>query len=133
MDVKQKYIREGGYDVDENFVEQLQDLDIRTGIKIAKFIEKNVKKIPYSTLVSTVLGGVVVDDDNTPITFAVEIIKDLSVGKYSQKNLSKASNIILSDLSLIDMDEYLDLLNLNKKSNENRESRSSKKNNPNGL
>ena len=115
MDVKRRYIKEAGYDVDEYFVEQLQDLDIRTGIKIAKFIEINVKNIPTNTLVSTVLGGVVVDDDNNPITFAVEIIKDLS------------PHLILSDLSLIEMDEYLDLRNLNKKSNEKRKDKRSKK------
>jgi len=55
MDVKQKYIREAGYDVDEYFVEQLQHLDIRTGIKIAKFIEENIINIPYNSLVSTPL------------------------------------------------------------------------------
>ena len=66
-------------------------------------------------MVSTVLGGVVVDDDNNPITFAVEIIKDLS------------PHLILSDLSLIEMDEYLDLLNLNNKSNEKRKDKRSKK------
>ena len=70
MDVKRKYIKEAGYDVDEYFVEQLQGLDIRTGIKIAKFIETNVITIPTNQLVSTVLGGVVVDDNNNPITFA---------------------------------------------------------------
>lgn len=128
MDVKRRYIKEAGYDVDEYFVEQLQGLDIRTGIKIAKFIEKNVFQIPYSTLVSTVLGGVVVDDDNNPITFAVEIIRDLSPGKYTPKNIKEASNIILSDLKLIDMDEYLDLINLNKKLNGKRKNKRPKTN-----
>jgi len=127
MDVKPKYIREGGYDVDEYFVEQLQDLDIRTGIKIAKFIEKNVPTIPYSTLVSTVLGGVVVDDNNIPVTFAIEIIKDLSPGKYTHKNIKEATHVILSDLKIIDMDEYLDLINLNKNVNGKRKSKRSKK------
>ena len=127
MGVKPKYIREGGYDVDEYFVEQLQDLDIRTGIKIAKFIEKNVPTIPYSTLVSTVLGGVVVDDNNIPVTFAIEIIKDLSPGKYTHKNIKEATHIILSDLTLIEMDEYLDLINLNKKLNAKRKNKRSKK------
>lgn len=116
MDVKRKYIKEAGYDVDEYFVEQLQGLDIRTGIKIAKFIETNVITIPTNQLVSTVLGGVVVDDNNNPITFAVEIIKDNS------------PHTILSDLKLIEMDEYLDLINLNKKLNGKRKSKRLKKN-----
>jgi hypothetical protein len=113
MDVKRRYIKEAGYDVDDNFVEQLQGLDIRTGIKIAKFIENNVIKIPNNRLVSTVLGGVVVDDDNNPVTFVVEIIKDSS------------PHTILSDLKLIEMDEYLDLINLNKKLNGKRKNKSS--------
>ena len=115
MDVKRKYIKEAGYDVAEDFVETLQQLDIRTGIKIAKFIEKNVDKVQENDLVSTVLGGVVIDDDNTPITFALEMLRIEDV-------------IILSDIKLVDMDEYLDLLNLNIKSNESRKSKSNKTN-----
>ena len=40
MDVKPRFIKEAGYDIAEEFVETLQQLDIRTGIKIAKFIER---------------------------------------------------------------------------------------------
>ena len=123
MDAEQKYIREAGYDVAENFMESISDMDIRTGIKIAKFIQENIDDIPSNKLVSTILGGVVVDDDNDPITFALEIINNDS--EY----------IILSDVKLISMDEYLDLLNLklNIKSNERRKSKSIKKNSRTGL
>ena len=100
MDAEQKYIREVGYDVADDFMESISDMDIRTGIKVAKFIQENIDDVPVNKLVSTVLAGVVVDDDNNPITFALEIIKDGS------------TYIILSDVQLIDMDEYLDLLNL---------------------
>tara|TARA_R110000803_G_scaffold29271_1_gene66960 strand:- start:93 stop:431 length:339 start_codon:yes stop_codon:yes gene_type:complete len=89
-----------GYDVADDFMESISDMDIRTGIKVAKFIQENIDDVPVNKLVSTVLAGVVVDDDNNPITFALEIIKDGS------------TYIILSDVQLIDMDEYLDLLNL---------------------
>jgi len=118
MGAEQKYIREAGYDVAEDFMESISDMDIRTGIKIAKFIEQNVDSVPTNKLISTVLGGVIVDDDDVPITFALEVIKDDS--KY----------IILADVQLISMDEYLDLLNLklNIKSNESRKSKSIKKN-----
>ena len=117
MDAEQKYIREAGYDVAEEFMESISDMDIRTGMKIAKFIQENIDDIPSNKLVSTILGGVVVDDDNDPITFALEIINNDS--EY----------IILSDVKLISMDEYLDLLNLklNIKSNEPRKSKSIKK------
>ena len=123
MDAEQKYIREAGYDVAEEFMESISDMDIRTGIKIAKFIQENIDDIPSNKLVSTILGGVVVDDDDDPITFALEIINNDS--EY----------IIISDVKHISMDEYLDLLNikLNIKSNEPRKSKSIKKNSRTGL
>ena len=123
MDAEQKYIREAGYDVAEEFMESISDMDIRTGIKIAKFIQENIDDIPSNKLVSTILGGVVIDDDEDPITFALEIINNDS------------DHIILSDVKLISMDEYLDLLNLklNIKSNEPRKSKSIKKNSRTGL
>ena len=113
MDAEQKYIREAGYDVAEDFMESISDMDIRTGIKIANFIEKNIDYIPTNKLISTVLGGLIMDDENEPITFALEIIKNES--KYT----------ILSDVQLISMEEYLDLLNL--KLNERTKSNSNKK------
>lgn len=117
MDVKPRFIKEAGYDIAEEFVETLQQLDIRTGIKIAKFIDKNVDNIPVSTLTSTVIGGVVIDDDGDPVTFALEVLK-----------IKKQEDIIvLSDIQLVSMDEYLDLLNLNKKLNATRKSKSNKK------
>jgi hypothetical protein len=94
-------------------MESISDMDIRTGIKIANFIEKNIDYIPTNKLISTVLGGLIMDDENEPITFALEIIKNES--KYT----------ILSDVQLISMDEYLDLLNL--KLNERTKSNSNKK------
>jgi hypothetical protein len=120
MDVKQRYIREAGYDVAEDFIETLQELDIRTGIKIAKFIEENIDKVAENKLVSTVLGGVVIDDDNEPITFALEMIK-------TPDHCTVGNSIILSDIKMIPMDDYLDLLNLNIKSNEDRKNKSNKK------
>tara|TARA_R110000822_G_scaffold184505_3_gene323841 strand:- start:155 stop:511 length:357 start_codon:yes stop_codon:yes gene_type:complete len=105
MDVERRYIRDKGFEVSEDFVESLSDIDIRTGIKIARFIDEKVDGVDINSLVSTVLGGVVIDDYDQPITFALEIIKD------------EETNIILSDIKMVSMDEYLDLINLNKKSN----------------
>ncbi len=113
MDAKPKYT-EAGFDIEEDFVETLQDIDIRTGIKIAKYIQSNEYKVTPNPLVSTVLEGLVMSDDNEPVTFIVEVIKDNS------------SNPILSDLKLIEMDEYLDLINL--KLNESRKNKSNKEN-----
>ena len=121
MDVKPRFIKEAGYDIAEDFVETLQQLDIRTGIKIAKFIDKNVRNIPTSKLTSTVIGGIVIDDDGDPVTFALEVLKI--------KNQEDV--IILSDIQMVSMDEYLDLLNLNKKLNDTGKSKGNKK--PNKL
>jgi len=112
MDVKPKYT-EAGYDIDEDFVESIQQFDIRTGQKIAEFIQKNINDIEPNVLVSTMLAGVIINDNNNPITFAVEIIKDFS------------PKIKLTDLKPISMDEYLDLYNLNLKSNGSLKSKSS--------
>jgi len=117
MDVKQKYIREAGFDVAEDFIETLGNLDIRTSKKIAHFISENIDRVDSNLLVSTVLGGLVIDDDNKPVTFALEVIKNNS------------SHTILSDIQLIEMDSYLDLINLNKKTNDRTTSKRLKKNN----
>ena len=105
MDVEPRYTTDAGLDIGEDFLDTLQDLDIRLGIKIARFIADNIQEVEVNRLVSTILGGLVDGDNKEPITFALEIIK------------SNESNIMLSDLEIIDMDEYLDLLNLNKKTN----------------
>ena len=44
MDVKPKYT-EAGYDIDEDFVDSIQQFDIRTGQKIAEFIQNNINDI----------------------------------------------------------------------------------------
>ena len=115
MDVKQKYIREAGFDVAEDFIETLGYLDIRTAQQVAAFIQENVNKIKLNILVSTILPGLIINDNNDPVTFAVEIIKDYS------------PHTILSDIQLIEMDEYLDLLNLTPNLNERRKNKSTKR------
>lgn len=100
MDEKQQCIKKAGYDVAEDFMVAIAGMDISTGIKIAEFIEKNFSSLQASILVSKVLGGLVMDDDNEPITFGLEFIRN------------ESEFIVLSDLKLISMDEYLDLMNL---------------------
>ena len=100
MGEKQKYIRKAYYEVAEGFMAAIAGMEINTGIKIAKFIEKNFSSIEGSTEVSEALGGLVIDDNKEPITFGLEI------------NRSKTKFIVLTDLKLIPMDEYLDLMNL---------------------
>tara|TARA_R110000751_G_scaffold115549_1_gene214939 strand:- start:190 stop:531 length:342 start_codon:yes stop_codon:yes gene_type:complete len=107
MELKRKYtvadisIKNKDYEVGEDFISSLYQIEIPTGIKIAKFIETNISALSISTLVSYVYGGLVMDKYNRPITFIIEVVQP---DEYDP---------ILSDLQLIPMDEYLDLMNLN--------------------
>lgn len=105
MGVEPRYTTDTGLDIGDDFIDTLHDLDVRLGVKIAKFIADKVDTITPNSLVSHVIPGLVMDDYNEPVTFALEIIK-----------LNNVSTM-LSDLELVDMDEYLDLINLNKKTN----------------
>lgn len=100
MELKQKFIRDSGYDLEDNFTDTLHLVHPVLAFKIGKYIEDNVQILPNNELRSHVLGGVVMHKNN-PITFALELIK--------QKGLV----ISLTNLIFISMDEYLDLINLN--------------------
>ena len=99
MDLKQRYTE--GYFVDEEFVEALHQFDVRTASKIAHFIDENVTDFPINDLTSTILGGIIPDDKENPLTFAIEIVRE------------EGYRPTLSDVKQISMDEYLDLYNLN--------------------
>ena len=102
MAVKRKYTEvDVDFDFEEFFVESLQELDLYTALKIGRYIKKNIKSLPVNNLRSYILGGVIVDTIGDPITFALEVV--------SLKN----EPTTLTDVSLISMDEYLDLINLN--------------------
>ena len=117
MDVEQKYTEGKKYELDDFFIENLQEIPFPISIKMAKFIEANLKYIPSSNLISYVVGGLVIYRKQ-PVPFALEIVR--TVG----------DNPILSDIELISMDEYLDLMNLNLyiKSNERSKDRRTKRN-----
>ena len=101
MGSKQRYTKDHkSYDIDEFFLENLQDMEFELSVKIAKFIEKNLTYIPTNDLVSYCVGGLVMYR-NHPITFCVELVR------------TEESKPILSDIELISIDEYLDLMNLN--------------------
>jgi len=100
MDVKPKYTEVRKYDIDDFFIENLQDIEFPLSVRIAEFIEKNLRYIPSSDLVSYVVGGLVMYN-NKPVAFALELVRPLG------------DNPILSDIEIISMDEYLDLMNLN--------------------
>ena len=51
MGVEPRYTTDTGLDIGDDFIETLQDLDIRVGIKIAKFIADKVDQITTTSLV----------------------------------------------------------------------------------
>tara|TARA_R100000935_G_C2803816_1_gene151715 strand:+ start:252 stop:530 length:279 start_codon:yes stop_codon:yes gene_type:complete len=81
-------------------MENLKEMDFELSVVIAKFIETNLQYIPSNNLVSFVVGGLVVYEKE-PIAFALELVRPIG------------ENPILSDIDLITIDEYLDLMNLN--------------------
>jgi hypothetical protein len=106
MELKRKYtvadisLKNKDYEVGKDFVSTLYQIEIPTGIKIAHFIEEHIGEPPINTLSSYVYGGLVMDKNQQPVTFAIEVLRP---DEYEP---------ILSDLQLIPMDEYLDLMNL---------------------
>jgi len=102
MELKQKSTEAIKWSVDDDFIENLQEeFKIVRAVKIATFIQKYLPEIPKNNLTSQILGGCIVDIDDSHITFAIEIIR--------QDN----GPTILSDITMISMDEYLDLRLLN--------------------
>ncbi len=100
MESEQKYTLDS-YFVEDEFVVALKRFKTRTAMKIANNIDENISVFPINAFTSTILGGMVFDDDDNPITFALEIIKE------------EGSHPTLTDIKIISMDEYLDLYNLN--------------------
>jgi|TARA_R110000823_G_C15935054_1_gene499852 hypothetical protein len=100
MDLKPRYTKDKLYEVEDNFVTSLEEIDEHIAIKIALFIQDNLRDISPNEFTTYVLGGLVHYYDK-PITFAVEVMK------------THGSYITLTDLALISMNEYLDLICLN--------------------
>ena len=97
MDLKQRYIKDKGYDVEDEFMDELKSMDKKTAIAIAYFIENNVEDVKVNEL-STYIYGCIVYVYKQPVTFALEIMK------------VKYRYLTFTDISLISMDEYLDLM-----------------------
>ena len=74
MELKQKYIRDSGYDLDDDFTNCLHDIHPVLAYKIGKYIEDNVRVVPDNPLHSHVLGGVVIYNGK-PVTFALDLVK----------------------------------------------------------
>tara|TARA_R110000744_G_scaffold297067_1_gene406891 strand:+ start:56 stop:394 length:339 start_codon:yes stop_codon:yes gene_type:complete len=102
MELKQKSTEEVKWSVEDHFIENLQEeFKIVRAVKIASFIQNNIQQLPKNNLTSQILGGCIVDIDQSIITFALEIIR------------TEKSPTILSDITMITVDEYLDLRKIN--------------------
>tara|TARA_R110001606_G_scaffold397675_1_gene574892 strand:+ start:1309 stop:1665 length:357 start_codon:yes stop_codon:yes gene_type:complete len=100
MDIIPRFIKDRGYDIEDDFLITLQEMDKDIALKIAVYIEDNIRNIKPNNITTYVLGGVI-HHNKKPITFALELLK------------LKGTYITLTDLTLIDMNEYLDLICLN--------------------
>ena len=100
MGLKPKYIKDKGYEVEDDFIDSLSELsDITLKILISDYIDNNLKEYPINELTTYVVGGVVIHRDE-PVYFAIEILR------YAGEFLT------LTDFHIIESDEYLDLINL---------------------
>jgi|TARA_R110000824_G_scaffold69376_1_gene178873 hypothetical protein len=100
MGLKPKYIKDKGYEVEDDFIDSISELeDITLKILISDYIDSNVKDYPINKLTTYVVGGFVIHRGN-PVYFAIEILR------LPRKFLK------LTDFHLIEVDEYLDLINL---------------------
>jgi hypothetical protein len=86
--------------MEDEFMDVLHKFPPLLSYKIGNFIENNITDFPPNDLTTYIVGGLIIYDDE-PVTFAVELLK------------SSGMLLTLTDLSLISMDEYLDLINLN--------------------
>ena len=100
MDLKLKSIKDKKYDVDDNFVIALEQIDQEMAQLIAVYLEDHMLNLPTNNFTTHIYGGLVHFYDQ-PIPFVVEILK--ITGSYLR----------FTDLKFIDMNEYLDLVNLN--------------------
>ena len=100
MDLKQKYT-EDDFELDEWFLKQIRefkgDLPSIIGHKI-----DSMPKVETTDGEIEFIAGNVNDKDNNPVFFLLEYFKD-----------SEDSPVILIDIHKIELDNYLDFINLN--------------------
>lgn len=101
MDLEQKYTEGENYEISDEFLQSLDEFDIRTSILIAKQIESSTILVPSKIMSTYLIGGIIDDPYDGPTPFAVEILR------------VDDGLVMFTDVKLISMDEYLDLINLN--------------------
>lgn len=100
MELKFPYIKSKDYELDDDFIIALEKAPSTLSLMIALYIEEHCPALPVDEFCNHVLAGVVHHFDE-PITFVFEVSKP---DPYLT---------IFTDLEFIEMDEYLDFVNLN--------------------
>ncbi len=98
MGVKFQYVKD--FELEDDFISAFQNIPHTLSLTIALYIEEHLPEVGVDNLCSHVRAGLVHHYDEA-IPFVIEITK------------SEDYLMVLTDLQFIDMDEYLDLINLN--------------------
>tara|TARA_R110002020_G_scaffold70385_9_gene182676 strand:+ start:7641 stop:7982 length:342 start_codon:yes stop_codon:yes gene_type:complete len=100
MDAEQKYIEESsGFEVDMEFVDRLKELPLHYSLHIAHQVDVNAPNLPEKNGWAQMVGGVVKLDE--PLFYEIEYLKQ------------EGEIPIYISITEIDVDEYLDYINLN--------------------
>jgi hypothetical protein len=100
MELPQKYIEVKEFDVSDYFFDKLQNIGLETAVAISKAISQSQIELPDDSRIAYTIGGIAITDEEH-IPFSIKFIK------------IEPEAVLLSDIHLITMDEYLDLINLN--------------------
>lgn len=100
MELPQKYIEVKEFDVADSFFDKLEDIGLEISVVISQAISNSYIELPDDSRISHTIGGIA-STDHEDIPFSIKFIK------------IDTETILLSDIQLISMDEYLDLINLN--------------------
>ena len=100
MALKRKYTEVNKYYLDDNFLDSLDSLERHIAVQIVDFIDDNIWNAKVDDHIDTFLGGLADNNVDPPVTFQVELHKN------------KKNEIILYDIQLISMDDYLDMYNM---------------------
>tara|TARA_R110002020_G_scaffold370973_3_gene582609 strand:+ start:600 stop:929 length:330 start_codon:yes stop_codon:yes gene_type:complete len=101
MDAEQKYIEEqtNPFEVDMQFIEQLKNYSLHHSLNIANQVDVNAPLLPEKDGWAQYVGGVVKFEE--PLYFEVEYLKQ------------RGDVPIYISIKEIDVDDYLDYINLN--------------------
>ena len=100
MDLQLKHIQDSEYKVEEFFLESMGKLPLSLAFSISVYLDENLPELKENLLTTHILGGRIIYK-NLPFYFVVELL-------YDEEQI-----LTFTDIMEIDMDEYLDLMNLN--------------------